>query len=147
MKKFIIIIIFLIQTTIYSHADMNSMTDALSTFITSDLLSSYATINTVVDLYEFGHYDNDKTLNLISVQDALIDQKQQSIKKLIDAGDFVGEDVQFGYDLIQTYGFMKQEIKYFYDYMKNRNDQNAVKNFHYFREKAWSNIQRLLDLK
>ncbi|BAI81049.1 hypothetical protein DEFDS_1591 [Deferribacter desulfuricans SSM1] len=147
MKKFIIVIIFLIQTTIYSYADMNSMTDALSTFITSDLLSSYATINTVADLYEYGHYDNDKTLNLISVQDALIDQKQQSIKKLIDSDDFVGEDVQFGYDLIQTYGFMKQEIKYFYDYMKNRNDQNAVKNFHYFREKAWSNIQRLLDLK
>ncbi|MGA1862226.1 hypothetical protein OWM07_05040 [Deferribacter thermophilus] len=146
MKKIITVLSFFIIFTFNSFADTDSMVDALGTLITSDLLSSYVAINSVADLFEVGQYDFNKTLNIISVQDSLIDQKQEVIKKLIDAGDFSGEDVQFGYDLIQTYGFMKQEIKYLYDYMKNRNDQNAVKNFHYFRKKAWENIQKLLDL-
>ncbi|KAA0258091.1 hypothetical protein FHQ18_06750 [Deferribacter autotrophicus] len=127
-------------------ADKDLLLESLGTFIASDLLSSYVAIGSVSDLYAYGKYSVENTKSIINFQKQMIKNKQDAIKKLIDAGDFEGSDISFGYQVIEVYGYLDQESAYLLKYIESKEHSDAD-NFQYFRKKAWAGIKSLLGIQ
>lgn len=145
MKKLLIILFlgtFLTAPIIYGQENSIAL-ETIGAMGGSTLYLSYISIGTLADGYEKKVYPKEQAIQLVNSILNILNVNKNYIQKMLQAKQFVGEDVEFANKMIQATELLATEASAFINYAKT-GDKKYATEFDNARKSAWSAVAKLL---